>query len=87
MYPKDGLTREEQNAEYTEMVYNNEYQCITGKAQNILKTLEEDNSSRGKHITRKEEQCLKEILALAKEKEKGRRTTRARAGIENRRTI
>jgi hypothetical protein len=70
MYPKDGLTREEQNAEYTEMVYNNEYQFITGKAQNILKTLEEDNSSRGKHITRKEEQCLKEILALAKGKER-----------------
>ena len=52
MYPKDGLTREKQNAEYAVMVYNHEFQRITGKAQNILKTLEEDNSSRGKHITR-----------------------------------
>jgi hypothetical protein len=68
MYPKDGLTREKQNSEYAAVVYNNEFQRITGKAQNILKNLEEDNSSRGKHITRREEQCLKEILAVAKGK-------------------
>jgi hypothetical protein len=81
MYLKDGLTRDEQNAEYRETIYNIEFQRITGKAQNILKNLEEDNSSHGNHITRKEEQCLKEILALAKGKERDEKPRERERGL------
>jgi hypothetical protein len=70
LYPKDGLTKEEREAEDRARKSESEHQRFTFKIQRLLKLLE-NQADRGKNIDLSVEKCLREILALAKGKQAG----------------
>jgi hypothetical protein len=69
MYPEDGPTNEERDDAYRAERLDRAHERFTSKVRTILENFEY-RADRGQEIGRKEEECLREILALAKGKKR-----------------